>query len=434
MVPPMNNESSQTLFERSLKVAPGGVHSPVRAFKSVGGTPVFFEKGEGPYLWDVQGKRYIDFCQSFGPLILGHRHPKVQTEVLTMLEKAWSFGACEPYSLKLAEKITTQIPFVEKVRFVSSGTEAVMSLLRLARATTGRPLILKFNGCYHGHVDSMLVKSGSGLAGLASSDSAGVSAQVAAETLVAELDDESSIQKLFEQYKDQIAAVIVEPVPANYGLLIQRPEFLRFLREITSQNGSLLIFDEVITGFRVGPQGLAGQLDIRPDLVAYGKVLGGGFNVAAYGGRKDLMDWMAPNGPVYQAGTLSANPIGMTAGYATLTVAEETDLYTTLKTRTQSFSNALNELFKEFKAPFMVTSYESLLWIHGKTNNAIRHLGQIPAGHKENFAKLFHALLAEGVYLAPSGYEVGFMSLAHTDEILNDTLLCYKKALHQLQF
>jgi glutamate-1-semialdehyde 2,1-aminomutase len=423
---------SKALFERSQKVAPGGVHSPVRAFRSVGGTPIFFQSGKGAHLVSVEGDRYIDYCQSFGPLLLGHRNPEVQRAVLEMIDTAWTFGACEPYSLALAEKILSWIPFVEKLRFVSSGTEAVMSLLRLARAATGRRYILKFNGCYHGHVDSMLVKSGSGLAGLASSDSAGVSESVAAETLVAELDDEAAVETLFKKYGNEIAAVIIEPIPANYGMLVQRKEFLTFLRQISEKHGSLLIFDEVITGFRVGPKGMAGYWDIRPDLVAYGKVLGGGFNVAAYGGRRDLMDWVAPSGPVYQAGTLSANPVGMRAGLETLNQIEKLKVYDVLSARGQRLQKDLQGLFDRKAPQLAITQFESLFWIQPRTEKPIRHLSQIPSGHKENFAKLFHELLREKVYLAPSGYEVGFLSYAHDDTILNQTLEAFERALSRM--
>lgn len=421
--------NSESLFERSQKVAPGGVHSPVRAFRSVGGTPIFFQSAKGAYLKSVEGDEYIDFCQSFGPLLLGHRHPEVQKAVLEMIDTAWTFGACEPYSLALGEKIQSWIPFVEKLRFVSSGTEAVMSLLRLARATTKRKYILKFNGCYHGHADSMLVKSGSGLAGLASSDSAGVTETVAGETLVAELDDEAAVEKLFKQYGKEIAAVIIEPLPANYGMLIQRKEFLQFLRQITEQHGSLLILDEVITGFRVGPQGMAGLWGIKPDLVAYGKVLGGGFNVGAYGGRRDLMDWIAPSGPVYQAGTLSANPVGMRAGLETLNQIEKNQVYPTLSQRAKAFAGELQGLFDKKAPGLVIDQFESLFWIHAKTDKPIRHLDQIPAGHKESFAKLFHELLKERIYLAPSGYEVAFLSLAHDEKILGKTIEGFDRAL-----
>ena len=431
MVPVMF-PNSEELFERSKKTAPGGVHSPVRAFRSVGGNPIFFKEAYGPYLKSVEDVEYVDFCQSFGPLLLGHRHPLVQKAVLEMIDTAWTFGACEPYSLALAEKILTQVPLVEKLRFVSSGTEAVMSLLRVSRAATGRKYILKFNGCYHGHVDSMLVKSGSGLAGLASSDSAGVTEAVAHETLVAELDDESAVQKLFDQYGPQIAAIIIEPLPANYGMLVQRKEFLQFLRDITTHHKSLLIFDEVITGFRVGPQGMAGLLGIRPDLVAYGKVLGGGFNVACYGGRKDLMDLVAPNGPVYQAGTLSANPVGMRAGLETLNQIENLGVYQQLSKTAKEFAGNLQILFDQFSSHLVIDQFESLFWIHARTDQPIRHLDQIPAGHKESFARLFHELLKEKIYLAPSGYEVGFLSYAHEASVLNKTLEGFERALKRI--
>ncbi len=342
-------DNSQSLFERSTKVTPGGVHSPVRAFRSVGGTPVFFKEAKGCELTSVEGRRYLDFCQSFGPLLLGHRDEEVTQVVRETVDLAWTFGACEPYSLELAEWITSRIPWVEKVRFVSSGTEAVMSALRVARAGTGRTKILKFDGCYHGHVDSLLVKAGSGLAdavpGQAASDSAGVSASVAGETVIASLDDEAGFEEIFNRHKADLAAVIIEPLPANYGLLIQREEFLKKIESLCRANKTLLIFDEVISGFRVGLQGMAGLLGIKPDLVTYGKVIGGGFPVGCYGGRRDLMDLVAPAGPVYQAGTLSANPVGMRAGITTLRKAEKIDVWGELDRRTKTFAVALNAAF-----------------------------------------------------------------------------------------
>src|SRR3979409_1025245 len=308
---------SREYFERALRVSPGGVHSPVRAFKGVGGTPIFFRSAQGATMTSVDGREYIDFCQSFGPLMLGHRDPEVMAAVEEMISTAWSFGACEPYSLELAEWITSRLPWVEMLRFVSSGTEAVMSALRVARAATGRNQILKFEGCYHGHSDSLLVKAGSGLAGVSASSSAGVSANVASETLVASLDDENAVRKIFAEHGKDIAAVILEPLPANYGLLVQRRDFIEETVRIAREDGALVIFDEVISGFRVALGGMAEVLGIRPDLVSYGKVIGGGLPVACYGGRKDLMGLVAPGGPVFQAGALSANPGGMRAGLAT---------------------------------------------------------------------------------------------------------------------
>jgi glutamate-1-semialdehyde 2,1-aminomutase len=321
------NDLSAKYFARARRISPGGVHSPVRAFRGVGGAPLFFRSAQGAIMTSVEGRPYIDFCQSFGPLMLGHRDPEVTEAVTEAMATAWTFGACEPYSLELAEWITSRLPWVEMLRFVSSGTEAVMSALRVARAATNRHKILKFEGCYHGHVDSLLVKAGSGLAGLSASSSAGVSASVAAETLVAPLDDEEAVRAIFNEHGADIAAVILEPQPANYGLLIQRREFIAETLKLARDHGSLVIFDEVISGFRVALGGMVEVLELRPDLVCYGKVIGGGFPVGCYGGRRDLMELVAPSGPVYQAGTLSANPVGMRAGLATLQKIERVNAF-----------------------------------------------------------------------------------------------------------
>ena len=366
----------------------------------------------------IDGREYIDFCQSFGPLMLGHRDPDVSEAVREAIETAWSFGACEPYSLELAEWITSRLPWVEMLRFVSSGTEAVMSALRVARGATGRSKILKFEGCYHGHSDSLLVKAGSGLAGAAASSSAGVSPNVASETLVAPLDDENAVREIFDRYGAEIAAVILEPLPANYGLLIQRREFIEETIKIGRAHGALVIFDEVISGFRVALGGMAEALGIRPDLVTYGKVIGGGFPVACYGGRKDLMDLLAPAGPVYQAGTLSANPVGMRAGLATLQKIERVRVYEQLEEKTARFCDELNADFKQRGLPFQIARAASIFWLHARTEKTIRRIDQIPSHHSAAFAKIFHGALASGVYLAPSGYEVNFMSLAHSEGLL----------------
>ncbi len=417
-----SERSSEALFERALRVAPGGVHSPVRAFRSVGGTPVFFESAHGATLRSVEGREYLDFCQSFGPLILGHRDPEVTREVQEAIETAWSFGACEPYSLALAEWITARIPWVEKLRFVSSGTEAVMSALRVARAATGRRRILKFEGCYHGHVDGLLVKAGSGLAGVAAASSAGVSEEVAAETIVAPLDDEARVERIFALYgaagEQGIAAVILEPLPANYGLLIQRREFLETVVRLARAHGSLVIFDEVISGFRVAMGGMAEVLGLVPDLVTYGKVVGGGFPVGCYGGRRELLDLVAPLGPVYQAGTLSANPVGMRAGLATLRKMEAVGAHAQLEAKSAQLADQVNEGLRQANLPFEMTRFGSLFWLRGATAEPIRTVPAIPEGHGAAFAKIFHRLLDRGIYLAPSGYEVGFVSLAHTAEQL----------------
>src|SRR5437660_4376389 len=377
-------------FDRDLRIAPGGVHSPVRAFKGVGGTPIFFRSARGAIMTSVDGREYVDFCQSFGPLILGHRDADVAAAVRETIETAWSFGASEPYSLELAEWITSRLPWVEMLRFVSSGTEAVMSALRVARAATNRNRILKFEGCYHGHSDSLLVKAGSGLAGLAASSSAGVSSQVASETLVAHLDDEDAVRKLFDEFGKEIAAVILEPLPANYGLLIQRRDFIEEVVKIAREHGALVIFDEVISGFRVALGGMAEVLGMRPDLVTYGKVIGGGFPVACYGGRKDLMELVAPAGPVYQAGTLSANPVGMRAGLATLQKIERVDAYSQLRERTAHFCDELNADLQRRGLPFQSTRSASIFWLHARTEDVIRRVDQIPARHAEQFSPLFH--------------------------------------------
>ena len=410
---------SKALFERSLKVAPGGVHSPVRAFKSVGGTPIFFKEAQGATLTSVEGKKYIDFCMSFGPLILGHRDPVVQQAVHAMIDTAWGFGACEPYSLELAEWIQARIPWVQKLRFVSSGTEAVMSALRVARAATGREKVLKFDGCYHGHLDSLLVKSGSGLAGEASSDSAGVPESVARTTIVVPLNDIAAFERALDVHGHELAAIAIEPLPANYGLLEQTPEFLKRVEAGAKRVGALWLLDEVISGFRVGLTGMAGRAGLKPDLVCYGKVMGGGFNVACYGGRADLLDLVAPNGKVYQAGTLSANPVGMKAGLTTLMRAESLNLWETLEARTQQFTRQLNAGFEKHDLPWKVDQYASLFWIRERTSSPIRAISDIPEGHKAAYAKLFHELVGRGIYLPPSGYEVGFVSYAHTPEILS---------------
>ena len=409
---------SREYFERALRVSPGGVHSPVRAFKGVGGTPIFFRSAQGGTMTSVDGREYIDFCQSFGPLMLGHRDPDVMAAVEEMISTAWSFGACEPYSLELAEWITSRLPWVEMLRFVSSGTEAVMSALRVARAATERNKILKFEGCYHGHSDSLLVRAGSGLAGASASSSAGVSANVAGETLIAPLDDEDAVRRIFAEHGSEIAAVIMEPLPANYGLLIQRREFIEETVTVARAHGSVVIFDEVISGFRVALGGMAEVLGIRPDLVTYGKVIGGGFPVACYGGRRDLMELVAPVGPVYQAGTLSANPVGMRAGLATLQKIERVDAYHKLEERTARFCDELNSELSRHSSSFQLTRTASIFWLHSRTNDTIRRIDQIPAYHASEFAGVFHAALMRGVYLAPSGYEVNFMSLAHSDELI----------------
>lgn len=410
--------TSAELHARALRTAPGGVHSPVRSFKSVGGTPVFIRSAAGARMTDVEGRSYIDFCLSFGPLILGHRDPVVRDAAREALDDGWSYGACEPYSLALAEWIIARVPWVERIRFVSSGTEAVMSALRVARAATGRARILKFEGCYHGHADNLLVQAGSGLAGPVAASSAGLPADMIANTLVAPLDDERAIDAAFAAHGSDLAAVIVEPVPANYGLLPQRRDWLAHIAARCRESGTLVILDEVISGFRSGLQGAARVFDVTPDLVCYGKIIGGGFPVGAYAGRADLLSLVAPEGPVYQAGTLSANPVGMRAGLATLQRMESEDGWRVLAERTGTFVADLRHRLLPIVPDLHVVQHASIFWLCRGAEP--RQPQQIPAAHVEWYRRFFHAALARGVYLPPSAYEVGFLSLAHDTDVLRD--------------
>jgi glutamate-1-semialdehyde 2,1-aminomutase len=414
------DDRSEELFQRARRVSPGGVHSPVRAFRGVGGTPRFMTGGAGARLRDVDGREYLDFCMAFGPLILGHADAGVRLAAEAALARGWSLGTAEPYSLELAELISASVPWVESIRFVNSGTEAVMSALRLARAATGRSRILKFEGCYHGHTDSMLLRAGSGLAEAPLPGSAGLAPDVVQQTLIAPLDDEAALQAMFAQHGSEIAAVIVEPLPANYGLLPQRAEFLRAIAQQARAHGALLLFDEVISGFRLSFQGYAGVSGIRPDLVTYGKVIGGGFPVGAYGGRRDLMELVAPAGPVYQAGTLSANPLAMCAGLATLQRLQDGRIYQRLEDLGARLQRAL-----EGVPGMLLQRVGSIFWICRTAGSfaatPIRSLQSLPADAGKSFAPLFHALLGRGIYLAPSAFEVGFLSAAHTEADI-DTL------------
>jgi glutamate-1-semialdehyde 2,1-aminomutase len=407
-------DSSEALFQRAQRVSPGGVHSPVRAFRGVGGTPRFMSSGAGGRLRDVDGREYVDFCLAFGPLILGHADAEVRAAAEAALARGWSLGTAEPYSLELAEFITARIPWVQSLRFVNSGTEAVMSALRVARAATGRTKIVKFEGCYHGHVDSMLVRAGSGLAEAPQLDSAGVAPEVAQETLVAPLDDSSALEAIFARHGPNIAATIIEPVPANYGLLPQRLEFLQMVATLTRAHGALLIFDEVISGFRVAFQGYAGVSGIHPDLVTYGKIIGGGFPVGAYGGRRELMELVAPVGPVYQAGTLSANPLAMCAGLANLRRLADGSVYQ----RLESLGDRLQRALADANG-IALSRCGSIFWLLSSRSRMpslpVRSLRSFPVDAAPCFAQLFHALLERGFYLSPSAFEVGFLCSAHTE-------------------
>lgn len=408
--------NSEQLFEQSLKYVPGGVHSPVRSFKGLHTTPRFIQRAEGAYLFDEDGKDYIDFCMSFGPLILGHRNPIVEEAVIHALERGWSYGACEKYSLELAEYIVDRVCFIDKIRFVNSGTEAVMTAIRLARGYTGKNKIIKFNGCYHGHTDSMLIKAGSGLAGTSTASSKGVSPQTSEDTLICELGDVAGLKQIIADHPDQIAAIFVEPLPANNGLLKQEESFLTDLRDLCNKHNMLLVFDEVIAGFRVGFGGMCCPTQVKPDMVTYGKIIGGGFPVGAVAAKGDIMDSLAPIGDVYQAGTLSANPVAMAAGLANLkqlTPEFYTNLYKQSKKITQIFEKWFQAgEFKDYKIP----EYHSLFWPIA-CKELPKTPRQIPTNIGERFYQLFKTLLDKGIYLSPNAYEVGFVSSAHDEKV-----------------
>jgi glutamate-1-semialdehyde 2,1-aminomutase len=411
--PDISREKSAELYEKSKTYFPGGVNSPVRAFKSVYGTPLFIAKGDGCHIWDADGNQFVDFCCSWGPLILGHNHPKVREKVTEVMQNGMSFGAPTALENELAELLLKHNKFIKKLRFVSSGTEAVMSAIRLARGYTKRDKILKFEGCYHGHSDSLLVKAGSGLVTFGETSSAGVPKSFAAETIVVGLNDKEALQKAFEEFKDQIAAVIIEPIPANNGLLLQTKEYLQYLREICTQNGTLLIFDEVISGFRVGFEGAAGHYSIQPDIITYGKIIGGGLPVGCYGASAEIMGCISPDGPVYQAGTLSGNPVAMAAGIAQLTELLRMGFYRDLNNKTEEFAESIERFATAKNYKFKVFSIGSIFWFAFTDKDSIRSADEIDPASMEKFKVMHRELLNRGVYLGPSGYEVGFISSAH---------------------
>jgi glutamate-1-semialdehyde 2,1-aminomutase len=425
----MKNQVSAQLFEKAKAFFPGGVNSPVRAFRSVGGTPIFIDKGKGSHVWDADGNEYIDYCASWGPLILGHANDNVLNAVEKTMRNGTSFGAPTRLENELAELILSNNSYIEKIRFVSSGTEAVMSAIRLARGFTGRNKILKFEGCYHGHSDSLLVKAGSGLVTFGETSSAGVPESFVRETIVVALNNKEAVKQAFEQFKDEIACVIIEPIPANNGLLLQEKEYLQFLRDICTTHKTLLLFDEVISGFRVGFTGAAGYYDIKPDIITYGKIIGGGFPVGAYGASKEIMSSISPEGNVYQAGTLSGNPVAMTAGIAQLTECLKPDFYKNLETKTQTLIAGLK---KNTKHNFTIFSIGSIFWLAFTDKKAIRCAEEIDADSMKHFKTLYHALLENGVYSGPSGYEVGFLSEAHTQEDIDKTIKAFEVAFENL--
>ncbi len=424
----LNRKTSEQLFEKAKTLFPGGVNSPVRAFKSVDGAPLFFKKGKGAKVWDEDNNQYIDFCCSWGPLILGHRPDEVYDNVMEAMDKGSSFGAPTKYENELAELILSNNKYVDKIRFVSSGTEAVMSALRLARGITGKSKVLKFEGCYHGHVDSMLVSAGSGLATFGTSSSAGVPESFAQSTIVAPLNDVEALEKCFADFKDDLACVIIEPVPANNGLLLQEKGFLTTLREMCTKHGVLLIFDEVISGFRVGFTGATGMYDIQPDIITYGKIIGGGLPVGAYASSAENMAHVAPEGPVYQAGTLSGNPVAMAAGIAQLRACLDNNFYEDQAKRTKAFVDSINAYAEEKGYEFKIFQMASIFWLSFDGKTSVRQSAQVNTD-MSGFRKLYTMLLEAGLYFGPSGYEVGFVSRAHTAEILADASQKFCSAL-----
>ncbi len=416
----MQTSKSEELFRKAKQCFPGGVNSPVRAFGSVGGTPLFIQRGERCFIFDVDGNKYIDFCGSWGPLILGHAHPKVIETVAHYLGRGLSFGAPTALENELAELILSNNSFIQKLRFVSSGTEAVMSAIRLARGYSGKSLIVKFEGCYHGHHDSLLVKAGSGLSTFGISSSAGVPESVSHDTLVLPLKDRKILEETISKNKSNLAAVIIEPIPANNGLLLQDKEYLQFLRDVTAEHNVLLIFDEVISGFRVGFTGAAGYYNIQPDIITYGKIIGGGMPVGAYGANEKIMSKIAPDGNVYQAGTLSGNPIAMAAGIATLSECIKPGFYESLKQNTAIFVNTINAFALQNDIGFKVFSIGSIFWFAFTEKEKIQSASDINPDRMQIFKKFYHELLSQGIYLGPSGYEVGFISSVHHEDTLRE--------------
>lgn len=430
----MNTSQSEALFAKAQTLIPGGVDSPVRAFRSVGGTPRFIERGEGAYIWDADGNRYIDYVLSWGPLVLGHAHPKVVTALQTALTRGTSYGAPTALENELAELVIDTVPSIEMIRFVNSGTEATMSALRLARAFTGREIIIKMAGCYHGHADMLLVQAGSGVATLGLPDSPGVPASVTANTLTVEFNDLDGLKALFDQLPNKIAAVIVEPIAANMGFVLPKDGYLQGLQAICRQSGTLFILDEVMTGFRVATGGAQAAWNLDPDITCLGKVIGGGLPVGAYAGKREIMKMVAPSGSMYQAGTLSGNPLAMTAGIATIQALLEPSVFETMAKRTQQLVQGIQSAATSADVPIQAGCAGSMFGFY-----FLKERGQIISDYANakqyadtgRYAKFFHALLEAGVYLAPSQFEAGFMSSAHSDAIIQQTVTAVADAMKQ---
>ena len=423
----MNITHSTHLFEQALRIFPGGVNSPVRAFRAVGGQPLFFNRGQGAYLYDVDSNRYVDYVLSWGPLILGHAHPEVVASLIAVLEHGTSYGAPNPLEVELAYLIQRFLPGLEMLRFVNSGTEATMSALRLARAYTMRNKIVKFEGCYHGHADFLLVKAGSGVATLGLPDSPGVPPETARDTLVARYNDLEPVTELFRRYPEEIAAVIIEPIAGNMGVVPPVDGFLPGLRQLTSKYGALLIFDEVMTGFRVHPGGAQTLYNIQPDLTTLGKVIGGGLPVGAYGGRRDIMEMIAPCGPVYQAGTFSGNPLTMMAGIATLAILQKPGVWESIETSAVQLAGGLVQIAQQAGAPVQVNRAGTMFTLFFTENQVIDWL-TAKACDLTQFAGFHRKMLEKGIYLPPSQFEAGFVSLVHGKPVIEQTLAAARSA------
>ncbi len=426
----MVNARSKKLFQEALKYIPGGVNSPVRAFRAVGGNPFFVDRAKGARVWDVDGNELIDYVCTWGPAILGHAHPKIISAVKAAAQKGTSFGIPNPYEVEMAKRICKLVPSVQKVRMTNSGTEACMSAIRLARGFTGRDKIIKFDGCYHGHADSLLVKAGSGALTFGNPDSAGVPADFAKLTIVLPFNDPDAVKAAFVANPNEIAAIIVEPVPGNAGLYLPRPGYLELLRDVAKAHGALLIFDEVMTGFRLAPGGAQERFNISPDLTCFGKIIGGGLPVGAFGGRADIMDCLAPLGPVYQAGTLSGNPIAMAAGIAALAELNRST-YKALETSGARLEAGMRDAAKAAGVPVQFNRCGSMFCAYF-TSEPVWNLSDAMKSDRARFTKFFHGMLREKVYLAPSQFEAGFISTAHTTADLDTTIRSAANVLRSL--
>ncbi|MGA0381387.1 MAG: glutamate-1-semialdehyde 2,1-aminomutase [Arenicellales bacterium] len=424
--------TNESLFDSACKVIPGGVNSPVRAFKSVGGTPIFIERAQGPFLFGADGQRYIDYVGSWGPMILGHADPDVVAAVQTAATRGLSYGAPTALETELAHRVCQAVPSMEKVRMVNSGTEATMSAIRLARGFTGRDTLIKFEGCYHGHADSLLVKAGSGALTLGIPTSPGVPADAARHTLTLEFNNIEEVRQVFAERGSEIAAIIVEPVTGNMNCITPRPGFLEALREVCDESGAVLIFDEVMTGFRVGLGGVQGLYDVRPDLTTLGKVLGGGLPVGAFGGRADIMAHLAPLGPVYQAGTLSGNPLAMSAGIATLTKIAGDGFFDRLTQTTRELVDGLSEAARSAGIPMATEAVGGMFGLFFTEQAKVTSFAEVMACDSARFATFFHGMLDHGVYLAPSAFEAGFVSITHGSDEIEQTIDAARKVFATL--